>query len=325
MHFNLIIARTTCFLLIIIHASEEVNITGRMFKGNLASWKDHRFYASLNPVHKIRGGQSTWIRECSGAFISKRWVVTAGGCLPIKRINPHLRYPLQVNTDLSGVNATTISETVRKAVSLFHHPQVHPSYKLENSGQVFRWAPDIGLALLRKDAPPAVAPIRLLPPDKERSFLKSTNSSVSMIAGGNSMTHDYNGTWPLKKVTFQMNEYRCFHGDEYKLRVPFALCWPLFPPTPFLTCMGDGGSPVYGINRRGRFLLGVYSSITNRCQDKMELKRKPVNSIQRVTQYAAWILHTIDANSEDERFIDIMSLYMVHTRLMGSSLSVWTY
>ena len=311
-----------CLFTIILHESrvtKGLNMSSRMYKGRIVRWHEYPFYATLSAFRKSK---DHWVRNCGGAFLSNRWVLTAGHCLPkyeTKSIN--------VNTELYLTDDEAIYKNRMKSIFNWRHPAQHPAFDFIKYN--LKWTADIGLIKLSRDAPAQVKPIKLARPFQDAPFIDTTKK-VTMIAGGRSMLDDaYNGSWPLKKLDKQWSRARCYSEDRVTFRMPFSLCIPFYPPHKSLACPGDSGSPVVGRDSQGQFILGVFTANSGeRCLAKkiaIDFERKERGVIQRVTQYSAWILHTIDAHSNKHGFKDIMEHYMIYLRIVGSSISPWTH
>ena len=293
---------------------EGSDVSPRMWKGQIVRWRDFPFFATLH-AHRNSKNKTIWERMCGGAFISKRWVLTAGHCVPYRSEKQY-----DINTELYRVDDGTIKKNQIKTMFHSKPPKIHP----DRSDEDIKWTADIGLMQLSRDAAAEVKPIRLPHPMRDAPFV-DTGKTVIAIAGGSSLNIDvHNESWPLKKASLQCSQNRCYTQDRFALRMPSNLCIPIYPPYHFLFCEGDSGSPIYAHDSRGRFLFAVFTHASNLDCTEAVLKRprKARGTSQRVMQYAAWILHTIDAHSHKHGFEDIMDLYMTYSRIVGPPISL---
>lgn len=295
--------------------AKELDVSPRMYRGELVPWYKYPFYATIMASRILK---NRWGRHCGGAFISSRWVVTAGHCLP-----PTKRRGFNVTTELYQVDEEIIKRN--QIVSVFHSrpPAVHPDFAIAQEN--LRWTADIGLFKLSRNGPDDVRPIKLASPSQDTLFIGSERK-VTVIAGGRTMLDEsYNASWPLKKASFRCSQNLCSRRDVFTLRMPFTMCSPLYPVHQFYPCPGDSGSPVFANDSQEQFLIAIISHMSQQCGENFDSDVKEQGTLQRISQYAPWILHTIDANSDQHEFEDIMQQYMTYFRIVGSPSSPWAH
>ena len=119
----------------------------------------------------------------------------------------------------------------------------------------------------------------------------------------------------MKTVNTHLQQNVC--NDHQKL--PYTACVTSFDPHPFIICPGDSGGPIVANNLHHMFQVSVISLTDTQCinSDPATIFYKRIAITSRLEPSAAWILHTIDANSADHALEAQMNSYSVFPHLLS--------
>lgn len=291
----------------------QSDVSSRMYKGERVRHEHYPFFAHVKVVRERMKAD-----KCSGALISKKWVITSGACVSnisagsgrgvVERVI--VKFMLNDN----GTNAA--SAQTKDFI-------IHPHFNVERV--IDKGLADVALLRMPDEFISPVKPITL-PDVGEDKRLVDRFTQVFIVAGGLTLPGDpEGGDYTLKEAYSYLHQIRCYFNATRHINIAYQTCVRSVPkPThKFLICKGDSGSPVMNSfpNVHGeRVITAIVPAGVHACTRQPEEQKWVVTPLTRTAPLIPWILHSIDRHTESHDHEALMDQWMSHFQILSNHM-----